>query len=35
MHLPHIVKQVANADCIRLIANLIFVGFHDISRIAS
>ena len=35
MHLPHIVKQVANADCIRLIANLIFVGFHGISRIAS
>ena len=33
MHLPHIVKQVANADCIRLIVYLILIGFHGLSRI--
>ena len=33
MHLPHIVKQVTNADCIRLFPNLIFIGFHGLSSI--
>ena len=33
MHLPQVVKQVANADCIRLIAKLILKGFHGISHI--
>ena len=33
MHLPHIVKQVANADRIRLIIKRIFIGFHGISHI--
>ena len=35
MHLPHIVKQVANADRIRLFPKRIFIGFQGISRIAS
>ncbi len=33
MHLPHIVKQIANADCIRLVVYLIFIGFHGLSSI--
>ena len=33
MHLPHIVKQVADAYEIRLIAKLILIGFHGISHI--
>ena len=28
MHLPHIVKQVANANCIRLFPQRVFIGFH-------
>ncbi len=35
MHLPHIVKQISNADGIRLIANFIFIGFHGLSSIKS
>ena len=31
MHLPHIVKQVTNADRIRLVIKRIFIGFHGIS----
>ena len=33
MHLPHIVKQVAKTNTIRLIIKRIFVGFHGISHI--
>ena len=33
MHLPHIIKQVANADTIGLITEFIFIGFHGISGI--
>ena len=33
MHLPHIVKQIANTDTIRLIAKLIFIGFHGLSSL--
>ena len=32
-HLPHIVKQIAKTDTIRLIIKPIFVGFHGISHI--
>ena len=35
MHLPHIVKQIADTDCIRLAANLIFIDFHGISSLKS
>ena len=35
MHLPHIVKHVTNADCIRLTAELILIGFHGISSTKS
>ena len=35
MHLPHIVKQVANADCVALTIKRIFIRFHEVSRIAS
>ena len=33
MHLPHIVKQIADTDTIRLIAKLILICFHGISHI--
>ena len=33
MHLPHIVKQVAKPNTIRLVAKLILIGFHGISSI--
>ena len=33
MHLPYIVKQVSNTDTLRLIAKLIFIGFHGLSHI--
>ena len=33
MHLPHIVKQIANTNCIRLIVKRIFIGFHGLSGI--
>ena len=33
MHLPHIIKQIANPNTIRLIAEFIFVSFHGISGI--
>ena len=32
MHLPHIVKQVANTNTIGLIAKLILIGFHRLSQ---
>ena len=35
MHLPHIVKQVTQTDCIRLISELIFIRFHGLSSIKS
>ena len=35
MHLPHIVKQVANTNCIRLIVYLILIGFHGLSSLKS
>ena len=35
MHLPDVVKQIANTDRIRLIIKRIFIGFHGLSRIAS
>ena len=35
MHLPHIVKQIADTDTIRLIAKLILIRFHGISSIKS
>ena len=31
MHLPHVVKQIADTDCIRLLVKRIFIGFHGIS----
>ena len=33
VNLPHIVKQVPNADSIRLIIKRIFIGFHGLSGI--
>ena len=33
MHLPHIVKQIADTDTIRLIAKLILIGLHGTSSI--
>lgn len=35
MHLPHIVKQIADTDTIRLIAELVFIRFHSISSVKS
>ena len=35
MHLPHIVKQVTNAYCIRLFPKRVFIGFHGLSSIKS
>ena len=35
MHLPHIVKQIANAYQVRLIAKFILIRFHDLSSIKS
>ena len=35
MHLPHIVKQVTNADCVRLFSKRIFIGFHGVPSIKS
>ncbi len=32
MHLPHIVKQIANADRIRLFPKRIFIRFHGLSQ---
>ena len=33
MHLPHIVKQVTKTNTIRLITELILIGFHGLSHI--
>ena len=33
MHLPHIVKQIAKPNTIRLSIKRIFVGFHDVSHL--
>ena len=33
MHLPHIVKQITDTDCIGLIIKWIFIGFHGLSSI--
>ena len=33
MHLPHIVKQIADTDTIRLITKLILIRFHGTSSI--
>ena len=35
MHLPHIVKQIADTDTIRLVAKLILIRFHGLSSIKS
>ncbi len=35
MHLPHIVKQIANAHRIRLFPKRVFIGFHGLSSIKS
>ena len=35
MHLPHIVKQVTNTECVRLFPKRVFIGFHGLSSIKS
>ena len=35
MHLPHVVKQVAKTNTIRLVTKLIFIGFHGLSSTKS
>ena len=35
MHLPHIVKQVTNPDCVRLFPKPVFIGFHGLSSLKS